>query len=645
MKFRKAKVAPDQMGLGFSVAEMTRVPSSDWTPPDLSALPDRLEGATIGVDTETCDRGLQAGHGAGWAWLGGGRVVGYSVSADNCRVYLPVAHEGGGNVDADQARRWLNHVLGDETQTKVFAHAQYDLGWSRRDGVTVKGPVVDVQWVEALIDEYRRTYSLDDLARDRLGVQKDESLLRDAAKAHGFHPKNELWRLHSKYVGPYAEVDAELPRKLWEIQRHVLEAEGLMAVHALEHSLIPLYLDMRWRGVRIDQDYAEQLRTRFKGEGATMLEEIRRRTGQAVEPWAAKSVAKVLDAEGIKYAATANGGPSITKGFLERTDHWFTKAILRVRELDKLVGTFLEGQLIDQLHNGRVHGEIHPLKSDDGGTVTGRLSMSNPNLQFIPTRTEESKLIRRCLLPERGELWASPDFSQQEPRLLVHYAYLAGMPGAREARERYHDDPSMSYHKFTAELMSIDDYKLAKILNLAIIYGRGVGETAVQLGRSTDDTKRMFADHEREMPFAKALARKCQSLVQQRGYIVSLTGRRMRFPVWEPRDWDARTGEMLPLEKARERWPGQELVRARIHKALNSLIQPAAADQTKLAMRAVMDAGYGSRVLVQVHDELGCSVPDEKTGRDIAEIMEGAVRLEVPTKVDLAVGPSWKDAD
>jgi DNA polymerase I-like protein with 3'-5' exonuclease and polymerase domains len=631
---------------------MTRFPSSDWAPPDLSTLPDKLYG-TIGVDTETQDLGLSADQGGGWAWAGGGRVVGYSVAADNFSCYLPIGHDGGGNVDPDQARRWLNHVLGGAAQTKVFAHAMYDLGWSSNDGVVVRGPIIDVQWIEALLDEHRLEYSLDAIARDRLGEGKDETLLRDAARAYGIDPKSELSKMHSRFVGPYATWDAEAPRRIWEVQRPLVEAEGLGRVLELEHRLLPMYMMMRRRGVLVDQSYAERLREDLSGQVEEELREIRNQCGRAVDIWAPRSVAAALKAEGVDWPwRTKNGEPSVTKDLLESSGHWLAKCIVRARELDKLVSTFLDGQVIGAMHGGRVHGQIHPLKSDDGGTVTGRCSMSDPNMQFIPARTEVGKKIRRCFVADLGEEWGSIDYNQQEVRLLVHYACLqAGYEierrgrsslaaSAFEARDRYVADPKLNYHKFVAEITSLE-YKAAKILNFAIIYGRGIRETAEALGKTYDETKALFARHAEKMPFAKVMSNRCRDRVEERGYIRSMTGRRMRFPHWEPADWDSRTGMMLPLEQAKEMWPDQRLARARIHKALNSLIQPAAADQMKLGMAAVLDAGLAEHVLIQVHDELDVSVPDRKIAEQIAECMRDAVKLEVPSLVDIDYGANW----
>lgn len=597
-------------------------------------LPDRLHGV-VGLDLETKDEGLNADIGSGWPWRGG-YVVGYAVVADNFKGYLPIAHEGGGNMDKELVHRWLNGVLSDESQMKVMAHAQYDLGWSLTEGVRIPGPVRDVLWIEALLNEHRRSYSLDSISKDRLGSGKLNEEVGD---------KGELWRLPANQVAPYAVRDAELTRELLAVQGTLVKEEGLEEICTLEHALVRLYLDIRRRGVRIDVPRVEILRDRLKGEVNDICAEIHRRVGFEVNIWAAASVARALDTENIPYGRTPKTkAPSITTTVLESTNHWLTAMILQARQKDKLAGTFLDGVILGNLHRGRVHGEIHPLRSDDGGTVTGRCSMSNPNLQFIPTRTEEGRLIRECFLPEDGEEWASLDFSQQEPRLLVHFASLVTrnggpLPGAIEARDRYRNDPEMNYHDFAASITGLP-YKQAKILNLAIIYGRGIENTSKEMKTSYEETKEMFEKHHREMPFAKAMAEVCQSVVRQRGFLRSLLGRRMRFPFWEPAGYGDRTG-MLPLEQAKEQWPDKRLVRARTYKALNSLIQPSAADQTKAAMNEVWKAGLGNHILIQVHDELCCSVPDEKTARSIAELMQDAVRLEVPSKVDVELGERW----
>lgn len=625
----------------FSVEEMTGLRRPDWRPPRPSELPRGFDGP-VAVDIETRDEGLATGRGKGWAWPDGGEVVGYSVAARGFRAYLPVAHAGGGNLEpADAVRRWLRDVLSDPAQTKVFANAQYDLGWMRRDGVELRGPVVDVQWVEALLDEHRRRYSLDSLARDHLGRGKNEDGLREAARAYGVDPKSGLWRLPAAYVAAYAEDDAALTLELWETRRRLIDDEGLRDIFDLEHSLLPLYLDVASRGVRIDVDRAEALLGRLETEVAGHLESVRAETGVRLDtPWVAAEIARAFDVAGIAYELTPKSRqPSITKELLAGLDHPVAREVRAARMKDKLAGTFVRGMILGNLRDGRVHGEIHPLRSDDGGTVSGRLSMSNPNLQQIPARTRLGREVRRLFLPEEGERWAALDFSQQELRLLVHFAYLARLDGAVDARRRYRDDPGMSYHEFTAELTGLS-YKHAKNMNFAILYGRGIASAAAELGLSYDETERLFEKHHREMPFARALAEKCSRIAARRGYVRSLFGRRSRFPFWEPA---GRFGvRFLPRDDAEREWPDSRLVRARTHKALNALIQSSAADQAKAAMRAVLDAGLGRHVLIQIHDELCCSVPDETTGRAIADLMRDAVSLEVPSAVDAELSDRWE---
>lgn len=628
----------------FSDDELTDAPRSEWVPP--SELPDRL-GGVVGLDLETRDDGISAGKGAGWAWRGGGHVAGYSVVADNFRGYLPVGHAGGGNMDGNLVRRWLNHVLSDETQVKVGANTQYDVGWARRDGVEVRGPVYDVQWAEALIDEHKWGYALNGLARQYLNEEKNEELLRTAATAYGVDPKAELWKLPAPFVGPYGEADADLARRIWAEQEPRLREDGLWGVFEMESALIPMYVDMRWRGVRLDADRAVRLREDWRAAVAGEVAEIKRRTGVGVDLWAAASLARALDAEGIPYPRTAKtNAPSVTADLLERTDHWLCRSVSRARQLDKLASTFIDGQLLGHAHDGRVHGEFHPLRGDGGGTIGGRGSMSNPNLQQMPSRTEEGRLLRTCFLPEDGETWYCPDFSQQEPRLLVHFAYLTrqgGLPlrGSAEAREKFRSDPKTDYHQLVADITGLPR-RQAKTLNLAIIYGRGAASTAEEMALSLDDAKVLIGRHREALPFATSLADVVRAAVEARGYVRTLSGRRCRFPYWEPADWKKSRGATpVPLWKAKKQWPGERLRRAWLHKVLNRLIQGSAADQTKKAMLDVWRAGLGRHVLVQVHDELDLSCPDRGTAERVAGIMRDAVRLEVPSVVDLKSGASW----
>lgn len=641
-----------QLGLGFEQGEMTYVPPSDWAPPDPASLPDRLYG-TIACDVETRDHDLET-KGPGWAWRDGGYVVGYSFKADNWEGYLPIRHQGGGNLDPDLVRRVANRWLGDETQLKVGANALYDVGWSKRDGVEWRGPVHDIQWAEALLDEHRWSYSLDSLAKTYLNEGKDETLLKQAAAAWGVDPKKGMWRLPSMFVGPYAGADANRTRRVYDLQVPKLQGQGLWPLFDLECSLLPVYLEARWRGVRLNVEKVELLRRQWKARSEELLAELRRRTFGKLDVWSATSVARAMDAENLPYPRTSKtGAPSITKLLLTQTDHWLAKGVLEIRELDKLVGTFIDGQLIGHLHEGRIHAEFHPLRADDeehvGGTIGGRGSMSKPNLQFIPERTEAGREVRRCFEPEPGQDWWTLDYSQQEPRLTVHYAVRTKrggqhLPGALEARDRYRRDPTTDFHNMAMELTGLPR-KPAKILNLAIIYGRGAFTTSEELGVTLEEGKALIAKHHAGMPFAPALARVVKEVVEETGELRTILGRVCRFPFWEPADWDlARKSIPVPKWKAKKQWPGQRLRRAWLHKTLNRLIQGSGADQTKKAMSDAHRAGLmtGS-FLMQLHDDLNFSSDSEASMRRAEECMKEAIPLEVPVMVGVKSGPTWGD--
>ncbi len=627
---------------------------SEWRPPKLSELPEKLDGL-ISMDLETKDDGIQQKQGPSWAWADGGRVVGYSFSADNWSGYLPIAHEGGGNLNKEKVHEIINKWLSNPNQAVAGANILYDLGWAKRDGIEVKSKkIYDVQWAEALLDEHRWGYSLDSLAKSCLNEGKDETLLQQAAAEWGLDAKSGLWQLPSMYVGPYAEADADRTRRVFLAQVPKLRDKNLWDLFELECSLLPLYLDMRWRGVRVDTDKAERLKLRWNKEVDELVAEIKRKTGVEVNLWAAASIAKALDTENIKYGLTEKSKkPSITKDWLEDQTHWLPKMILEARLKAKLSGTFIDGAILGHLHQGRIHTEFHPLRGESGGTISGRLSSSNPNLQQIPKRTKEGLLLRECFLPEEGEEWISGDYAQQEPRLTVHYAATVTvngehLPGAMDAVDKYIADPKMSYHKMVAEQTGLD-YDAAKILNLALTYGMGAASAADALGVTEEVAKEYISKYHERLPYIKALDQVLKNKVIANGEIKTLLGRVCRFPMYEIADYklkikmkeEGKSIEPQPYWKAVTMWSGEKLQRAWMHKKLNRLIQGSAADQTKQAMKNILDAGLGKHVLLAVHDEICGSFSDRKDAERMAKIMEDAVKLKVPVIAELKYGPNW----
>ena len=611
---------------------------TEWVP--IEQLPTTPGGITeIAIDLETKDPRLKS-HGPGWA-TGHGDVVGFAVAYKGFNAYLPIAHEGGGNLDRGIVMRWFQKEIASHPADKIFFNAAYDVGWLKRLGIDLKGKMLDAMLAAPLLNENRFSYSLNSVSYDYLGLMKSEAALREAAQEFGVDPKGELYKLPACFVGEYAEADAKLTLDLWQVFKAELTKEDLWQVFELESSVLPLCIEMTWRGIRVDLDAAERLRQDLIKTVKAMQSDIKKETGLAVELWAAASISKIFDHLGIPYGRTKTGLPSFTKNFLAQHEHPIAQKIAEAREYDKVGNTFLSS-ILRYTEDGRIHGHINQLRSDGGGTVTGRISMSNPNLQQIPARNPDmARKIRGLFLPEEGEQWASLDFDQQEPRILVHFASLThkGLTGADEFVKAYRTNPETDFHQMVADIANIPRAS-AKTMNLGIMYGMGQTKLAEQLDVAPEQAKRLMRQYHEDVPFVKELTDAVTRKVAHRdkgGFVRSLLGRKCRFDLWEPNLFVS--ARALPKEEAHLEY-GDNIKRAYTYRSLNKLIQSSAADQTKAAMAAVYK-DKNKIPLVQIHDELAFSVSNLDEARDLCSIMESAVNLEVPTPSDIAVGDNW----
>ena len=620
-------------------------PKSEWVPPH--ELPNIFDAKTIAIDVETKDPNLKT-KGPGWP-TGDGEVVGYAVAVDGWKGYIPIRHGGGGNIDERIVNNWMKKVC-ESPAEKIMHNAQYDAGWLRRMGFTVNGRIIDTMVIASLLDENRFSYSLNALAFDYLSKTKSEKNLTEAARDFGVDPKAELWKLPSMHVGPYAEVDAELTLELWNFFKPLITKEDLWSVVNLELDVLPVLIDMTWKGVRVDQNRVERTRDFLLKEEKAVLAKIKHMTGMNVEVWAAQSLAKAFDTVGINYPKTEKGAPSFTKSFLSDHPHELPKMILRTRGLNKTHGTFINTIMKHTAVDGRIHSHINQIRSDDGGTVSGRISMNNPNLQQIPARDPElGPMIRSLFLPEENEQWASIDFSQQEPRILVHYAHAYGksqghdMKGVQEFVDGYQNDPDMDFHTMVADMANIPR-KQAKTINLGMMYGMGVNKLSDQLDIPVDEAKKLVNQYHERVPFVKMLMHGVMNKLNSRqssGSIRSILGRKCRFDLWEPDTFAM--NKALPYKDAlNEHGPTTRLKRAYTYKALNRLIQASAADMTKQAMVDIHRLGITP--LIQIHDEVAVSVSNDDQIDSIVHAMENAVKLGVPSKVDVEIGPSWGES-
>lgn len=611
--------------------------TSEWIPPD--SFPDLSEAKEIAIDLETCDPNMES-MGPGWP-RNDGYIVGYAIAVDGWAGYFPVAHGGGGNLDRGLVERWIRKVLATPAD-KIMHNAAYDAGWLLASGFQVNGRIIDTMVAAPLLDENRFSFSLNSLGFEYLKETKSEQALKDAAGDFGVHAKKELWKLPAMYVGAYAEQDAALTLKLWNHFKILLRKEEVDSIFTLETDLLPIIVELTRKGIRFDRDKCEKQIEAMRRKEEKCLSDIKKIAGVKVDIWAAASIATVFDKLGIQYPKTNTGLPSFTRSFLDNHPHPISKMIVEARELNKTHGTFLTPYLNFSAKDGRIHPHVNQIRSDDGGTVTGRLSMANPNLQQVPARHEIiGPLVRSLFLPEEGQLWAANDFSSQEPRLLVHYATLLGLPGAETVAQAYRENPDTDFHQMVADMAGIER-KQAKTIGLGLMYGMGKQKLANQLDIPLEDASELIGTFHSKVPFLRGTVDAVMKRIEHNasgGAIRTLLGRKCRFPLWEPVEWGV--NKALPYDEAILKY-GPRIKRAMTYKGLNRLIQGSAADQTKAAMIALHKAGF--RILLQVHDEIALSVDNQDQAKEAAEIMAKAVNLEVPSRVDVEAGPSWGEA-
>jgi DNA polymerase-1 len=538
---------------------------TEWVIP--TEFPDLRQVDEIAIDLETKDPDLiKKGSGS---IIGNGEVIGIAVATTHYKGYFPIAHEGGGNMDRKKVLEWFKDIL-NTTSTKIFHNAMYDVCWIRAMGFTINGRIVDTMIAAAVTDENRFRYDLNSLSWKYLGFGKNEAALAEAAAEWGIDPKSEMYKLPSLNVGTYAERDAEATFGLWQEMKKEIIAQDLQSIMELETDLFPCLVDMRFKGVRVDVEAAHNLKKTLIGEENELLNAIEKETNVRPQIWAASSIAEVFENLKIEFDRTEKTqAPSFTKNFLQEHKHPVVNMIAKAREVNKAHTTFIDS-ILRYEHKGRIHAEINQLRNAGGGTVTGRFSYQNPNLQQIPARNKDlGPKIRSLFIPEEGCKWGCFDYSQQEPRLVVHYAALYKLPSVYDVVDSYQNDAGADFHQTVADMAEIPRTQ-AKTINLGLFYGMGKAKLQAELGVSKDKAAELFNTYHAKVPFVKQLMDKASNRAQDRGKIRTLLGRLCRFHLWEPNSFGMHKA-MTHEDALAEHGPG--IKRAYTYKALNKLIQ------------------------------------------------------------------------
>lgn len=608
------------------IQEPLFLPERTWCPPCVFPT----LGSVISIDTETRDPHLKD---TGPSFKRGeGEVVGIAMADETNTIYLPFGHQGGGNLDKNLVIRYVKNTIANATEV-IMANALYDLGWLDTLGIEVSCPVRDIQVAEALLDEERYSYSLDNLAKDYLGVGKAEGALHLAADAYAlantsFSPKSDMWRLHSGYVGAYGEADARYTYDIYPLQLRRLSDENLLKVWELECEVTKALQYMTKMGVPVDQEAAEQLRDEMWKEEKKLTQQFK-----GVDIWSTDQLAEFLIHHDIKVPKTDKGNYSVTKDFLSNSKHALCGQLNDLRGLNRLRKVFVEDTALKGTYRGRIHADFKQTASDEGGTRSGRLSSSNPNMQQVPKRSSWGKRIRSLYVAEPDTLWCKADYSSQEPRLQVHYALLQGLPKAEEAAEAFRK--GVKLYTFFEEITGLP-YDTCKMLCLGIGYGMGKAKMAETIGVSLDECASILSRFNTHAPFLRQLFDRTMRVANERGTIRTIYGRVAHFNQWTSGFGNPVFRDIKLAHKESNNTPVE---RAFTSKALNRLVQGSAADQSKLALVACYKAGMDIRL--PVHDEINAMVSNKAEAKQLAEIMEHVIELKVPTVADLDIGRTW----
>lgn len=538
----------------------------------------------------------------------------------------------------------IKEVLADETITKIFHNGVYDLDWIMNgpDHLEVNGRCEDTMTRETLLDSYAFSYSLDACCQRRgvTGKNKGETIDGYWKQVGGKGEAVEhLKDIPFGIVGKYCRQDCKATYDLFFAQQPLLEKEDLLRANDIECRLYPLLMDMRRNGIRLNTSELFKLGDQFQEEYDRGMRELERIYGFAegtLSLNSADDLEKIWRKEKLPIEYTATGRPSFAAAVLDDCTHPVAAKIKHLKGLSKTQSFF--DSWVDLMHNGHIYASFYPAKRNDAGTVTGRWSSGNPNLQQVPAREEKhGKEIRSLFIPEDGYLLGAFDYKQIEYRVFTHFA---SGEGAAEAQKQFNENPNTDYHQMTIDLMDWGDLgkegrHLAKNLNFGSIYGLGAKSFAIKFKqnllhnhpeRDPDNllpvAQSLMNEYFRKVPFVKPTCNRIMQVGQTRGYVRTLSGRRQRMPL----DGGA-------------------------YKLINYLIQGSAADLLKKGIVDAWDKGVFKvlKLHAQVHDEIVFSIPKTKEGYEACKILYGcmtnAYQLKIPLGVDTEIGNDWGHCD
>ncbi len=561
-------------------------------------------------------------------------LVGISLTAQAGQAwYIPLrAPSDEPRLPIEVVRRHLHPLLTNPAITKLGHNLKYDLEVLKRHGFDVVGPFFDTMVAEWVLNPDSANLGLKNQAWARLGLQMTEI----GALIGSGRDQKTMEQVPLAQVVPYAAADADVTLRLTAVLRPELEnRQQAQLFGELEMPLLPVLVDMEMAGVKLDVEWLAALSAELAGRLSSLEQDIYRHAGIEFNINSTQQLSDVLfkrlglPTRGI--GKTKSGHYSTRAGVLEELQgkHPVVDAILAHRELAKLKSTYVDA-LPALVHpsTGRVHTSYNQT-----GTVTGRLSSSNPNLQNIPIRSPEGRRVRRAFIAEAGCLLIAADYSQVELRVMAHVSRDEGLIAAFERGEDIHATTAAAVYGVPLNDVSYEQRRIAKAVNFGLIYGQSAYGLSRQIGITVEEAEAFIKRYFERFPRVREYMERIQREVVEQGYVETLLHRRRYFPELAP------TGQLsLPARQAAQRM------------AINTPIQGSAADLIKLAMlrvhRMLRERHLQARMILQVHDELVLEVPEAEQPAVIdllREAMGQALPLIVPLKVDVEVGPNWEE--
>jgi len=558
-------------------------------------------------------------------------LVGLSFAIEpHSAYYLPLGHTYPGapvQLPRKQTLARLKVLLEDPKVLKIGQNLKYDILVLRHAGIEVRGISFDTMIASYLLNPSKASHGLDSLALEYLNYKTltYAEVTGRGKKQIGFS------EVDVSTATRYSGEDADVTLQLKMLLEPKLREQGLeILFHDVEMRLMGVLADMEYAGVKVDAGLLKVMSGRLERDTAKIVKEIFGLAGSEFNINSPKQLADILFTKlGLPPVKKTKTGFSTDVDVLEELAHVhpLPAEILKYRTLTKLKSTYVDAlPLMINPRTGRLHTSLNQTV-----TATGRLSSSEPNLQNIPIRTEVGREIRKAFIAEQGHSLLSADYSQIELRVLAHMSGDEGLIQTFVEDLDIHTRTASEIFGLPQDEISPEMRRKAKAVNFGIIYGISAFGLAQDIGVSNAEAKRYIESYFARYPKVRAFIDATIAQAKSTGFVTTLLGRKRFIPE-------------LAASAAPVRSFGERM-------AVNTPIQGTAADLIKLAMIKIHDTlaeqKRGSRMILQVHDELIFEVPAREIGMMkelVKKEMEGVLKLAVPIKVEMGIGKNWDEA-